>query len=108
MKKLGLLMVACTFVASMLSVNAIDIITSPIGGMLYQDAGTNYSHDIQLMNRQRREFENSVDYKTQKRRQEADQQVQDTFSRIQNGTNAASGMEFTQGEDGSIIIKQAE
>lgn len=112
MKKTGLLIVAGAFLVTGLAANAVDVSSFPSGGTMYQDiynsAGANYSHDMQMLNQQRRAFEGSVDYKTQKKRQQADQQVKDTFQQIKSGTDATKGMEFTQGEDGSIIIKQVD
>ncbi|MCI1273863.1 MAG: hypothetical protein LKG27_05460 [Clostridiaceae bacterium] len=113
MKKTGLLIVAGAFLVTGLAANAVDVTAFPsAGGSMYQDiynsAGANYSHDMQMLNQQRRAFEGSVDYKTQKKREQADQQVKDTFQQIKSGTDATKGMEFTQGEDGSIIIKQVQ
>ncbi len=111
MKKTGLLL-AGAFLISILAANAIDIAPTAPGlsnmyGFGMYNSGTSNTHEMQMLNMQRREFENSVNYKKEQRRQQADEQVQNTFEQIKDRTNNAQGnLQFVQTQDGRIIIKR--
>lgn len=115
MKKLGLLMFAGLIACSVSGAMAIGETSfssfNPSSMMqIQQDAGALSSHDMQIINQQRREFEESINYKKQKRQQEANQQVQETFSQFKNGSDSTVGkqLQFMRNDDGSIIIQEAK
>ena len=83
-------------------------VISPEGQAFFNTAGTKFSHDMQNLNRQRREFEGAVNYKQQMRRQAADEQNQETFQQIRNRTTQQGNLQFVQTSDGRIIIKRID
>ena len=74
----------------------------------FNNAGTNFSHDMQNLNLKRQEFEGAVNYKQQMHRQAIDEQNQETFQQIRNRTTQQGNLQFVQTSDGRIIIKRID
>jgi hypothetical protein len=104
MKKMFLLLAAIMLVPSTCMANPV----MPAGQVIFNNAGANFSHDMQNLNRQRREFEDTVNYRQEQHRQAAQEQVQQTFDQIRNRTTQQGNLQFVQTSDGRIIIKRVD